>query len=54
MIRKLLVISTLLFGLSRSKEYQPLGKFAVRDMKQTVAVEVVKEPQKEYGQAKKK
>ena len=36
-------------------EYPPLGRFAVRDMKQTVAVGVVKEvTKKEVKEAKKK
>jgi len=36
-------------------EYPPLGRFAVRDMKQTVAVGVIKEvTKKEVKDAKKK
>ena len=30
-------------------EYQPLGRFAVRDMKQTVAVGIIKEVEKSDG-----
>ena len=33
-------------------EYPPLGRFAVRDMKQTVAVGVIKEVEKSEGKAK--
>ena len=34
-------------------EYPPLGRFAVRDMKQTVAVGVIKEVEKKSGDQKK-
>ena len=33
-------------------EYPPLGRFAVRDMKQTVAVGVIKEVEKSEGKSK--
>lgn len=33
-------------------EYPPLGRFAVRDMKQTVAVGVIKEVEKSEGKVK--
>jgi len=33
-------------------EYAPLGRFAVRDMKQTVAVGVIKEVEKKEGTSK--
>jgi len=33
-------------------EYPPLGRFAVRDMKQTVAVGVIKEVEKSEGKIK--
>lgn len=33
-------------------EYPPLGRFAVRDMKQTVAVGVIKEVEKSEGKTK--
>jgi elongation factor 1-alpha len=36
------------------KDYAPLGRFAVRDMKQTVAVGIIKEVSKKIDDDKKK
>jgi len=35
--------------VEKFSEYAPLGRFAVRDMRQTVAVGVVKEVEKKVG-----
>lgn len=37
--------------VEKFSEYAPLGRFAVRDMRQTVAVGVIKEVEKKVGGA---